>query len=228
MYRSPGSPRVSHSSSPATTSSMSTTLIAPSTYAGIRRSRKRRTTSVDDRRSSPRPNTCAGQATTTGSPRAATRSASTSAACLASAYGTPTGPERTCRSSSAPPRRAGPIAATEDTWTTRATPAARQASSVTRVPPACTRISSSCASPRWVVPAAWKAVVTPFAALRIERRSVTSARTRSTSSPASAASGEPARTVTRTSSPRASSARTRCDPMKPVAPVTSTRDTARG
>ena len=42
-----------------------------------------------------------------------------------------------------------------------------------------------------------------------------------TSSPASASRFEVARTVTRTSSPRATSARATCDPTNPVAPVTS-------
>ncbi len=143
-------------------------------------SRKRRTTSVDERRSSPRPSTWAGQAITTSSPRAAACSASRSPASLESAYGMPIGPERSWRSSAAPCGGAGPIAATEETWTTRATPSASAASSAVRAPSALMRKASSAARRRFVVPATWKSRSAPLSARRIAARSVMSAVTQRT------------------------------------------------
>ena len=72
---------------------------------------------------------------TTGNPWAATRSASTSASCLELAYAIPRCPALNGWLSSAVPRAlAGPIAATEDVWTTRVTPAVSASSITTRVP----------------------------------------------------------------------------------------------
>src|SRR3954447_4167398 len=188
----------------------------------MRPSRNRRTTSVEERRVSPRPSTCAGHAMTVSSPRAATRSASTSPASLESAYGMPSGTERTWRSSAVPPRDAGPIAATDETCTARRTPSASAASMTTRVPSAFSRNNSSSGSRRLVDPATWNNSSTSRRARRIARRSVTSAVTSRTPSPASASRLEDARTATRTSSPRSTSSLVTCAPMKPVAPVTST------
>ena len=94
-----------------------------------------------------------------------------------------------------------------------------------RVPSTLTRASSAGEARRFVVPATWKTRSTPRSALRSAARSPSCAVASSTSSPSSASRDELARTVARTSSPRASSARTTCEPTNPVAPVTSVRPT---
>ncbi len=156
----------------------------------MRRSRKRRTTPVEVGPRSPRPNTCAGQTITTGSPRAATRSASVSAAALDSAYGTPSPGGNALRSSTAPCGFAGPTAPIEDVCTTRSTPA-RSASSITiRVPSTFTRSSSAGDARRCVVPATWNTRSTPRSARRSATRSPSCATDTSTSSPAIASREE--------------------------------------
>ena len=150
----------------------STTLSAPSTYAGIRRCRKRRTSSVEERWTSPLPITCAGLTITSGSPCAAIRSASFSASCLLLTYGRPKRPARnTCVSSAVAPRGAGPIAATDDVRTARSTPARSASSSTIRVPSTLTRKSVSAPARSDVRPATWKTRVTPRSARRIDARS---------------------------------------------------------
>ena len=71
------------------------------------------------------------------------RSASTSASCLACTYGHRRSAPRGngWRSSAVEPRGAGPIAATDDVWTTRSTPARSASSSTIRVPSTLTRHS---------------------------------------------------------------------------------------
>src|SRR5215207_3676608 len=193
----------------------------------MRRRRKRRTTPVDVGPRSPLPKTCAGHTITSASPRTATRSASVSAACFDSAYGTPSPVGNGWRSSTAPPGRAGPTAPIDDVCTTRSTPARSASSRTIRVPSALTRVSSAGDARRFVVPATWKTRSTPRSARRRAARSPSCAGTSSTSSPASPSRDELARTVARTASPRATSARATWEPTKPVAPVTSVRPTCR-
>ena len=68
--------------------------------------------------------------------------------------------------------------------------------------------------------------MTPSIARRTARRSVTLPIARSNSRPSSAERSELRRVSTRRLSPRSASARVRCEPMKPVAPVTSVVDIA--
>src|SRR5918912_399392 len=72
-------------------------------------------------------------------------------------------------------------------------------------------------------PAAWKTRSTPRRARRRVRRSSTSQRTRSQSRSSISRVSAPGATPSRSSSPRASSIRAMCEPMNPVAPVTSVR-----
>ena len=106
-------------------------------------------------------------------------------------------------SSAVPPGGAGPSAAALEVNTTRSTSARRHSPSTVLVPPTLTsNIRSASPSRIEVTPAAWKTRSTPFSARRTARRSVTSQRTRSQSTPSSTSTGERSRTVTRRSSPR--------------------------
>ena len=71
------------------------------------------------------------------------------------------------------------------------------------------------------MPATWNTRVIPRSARRTARRSVTSATTGLEVEPVERLELEVARTVARTSSPRATRARATCEPTNPVAPVTS-------
>ena len=76
---------------------------------------KRRTIDVELPYTSPSPNTTHGFTHTSGSPCAASRSASTSASCFEFTYGMPSLPAvKSWFSSARPPGSAGPIAATLD------------------------------------------------------------------------------------------------------------------
>ena len=141
-------------------------------------------------------------------------------------------PPQTWRSSAVAARRRRADAATDDVYTTRSTSARRHSSSTTRVPHVDLEEllgSRGASSRRRGRPAS-----TPLSARRIARRSVTSA-SRARRRSRRAASSATRRTVTRTSSPRSTSARAICEPTNPVAPVTSvaalppecTSDTAR-
>ena len=78
----------------------------------MRPSRKLRTIRVELSRWSPAPKQTAGLTHTSGSPCAATRSASTSASCTELTYGIPSrAAVKSCVSSAVLPSRAGPTAA---------------------------------------------------------------------------------------------------------------------
>ena len=115
-----------------------------------------------------------------------------------------------------------PTAEQLDVWTTFSAPA-RSASSITiRVPPTLTAKTRSRSLTRIeVVPATWKTFDTSSIARRTEARSVTSPSARSQSRSSMWEVSRPSRTRRRRSSPRAASCLTRCEPMKPVPPVTS-------
>ncbi len=73
----------------------------------------------------------------------------------------------------------------------------------------------------------WKTRSTPSIALATARLSITSPLVRSNSRSERWSSPEPRRTSSRRSSPRAASARTTCEPMNPLPPVTRVLPTAR-
>ena len=125
-------------------------------------------------------------------------------------------------SSARPPAGAGPIAATEEVWTSRSTPAASASSAISRVPPTLTsKVRSASAGASEVLPATWKTRSTPSTRaanraavgdvaghpLELDTRRAPRRRTRA----GSAAAG-------RRRAP--TSARARCEPSRPVAPVT--------
>ena len=125
-------------------------------------------------------------------------------------------------SSTAPFGFATPIAPAEEVWTTRSTPASSADSKTIREPRRLVSKTASRSALRSEVrPATWKTRSTPSIALRTARRSVTLPIARSNSSPSRAERSELRRVSTRSSSPRAASARARCEPMKPVAPVSN-------
>ena len=191
---------------------------------------KRRTSSVDERQRSPAPEHVAGLTITTGSPRAAMRSASTSAACLASTYGTPSRRRATAGARRpSPPGGAGPTAATDEVWTTRSTPARSASSSTMRVPSTLTceqRVGARAQGRQ-----AGDVEDAVDAAQRPAHRARGRARRPATRLDVEAASVvERARSrarSTRTSSPRATSGRATCEPTSPVAPVTRVVGTRR-
>jgi len=86
----------------------------------------------------------AGLTMTASSPRAAARSTSASASCFEFAYAIPRWAIMNgCVSSARPPFAAGPIAATEEVWTSLPTPAASASSATSLVPPTLTAKTSS-------------------------------------------------------------------------------------
>ena len=160
---------------------------------------------------SPRPSTCAGQTMTTGEPARGDPQRLDLGRVLGVRVRDAEPAARTAwRSSAAPPGGAGPIAATEEVWTTRSTPAAQ---ALLEHHARALDVGLRTARPRGARRLRRAGDVEharrrPRSARRIARRSVMSAIDASRRrAPSSASRFEVARTVTRTSSPRATSAR---------------------